>query len=86
MNIIFIAYCYFDIITHPQTIIFAYATTKKGLPKTTTLKSHILFQRTALPDYHALVLGQEHSARGNIERLVEGVDIAQGDVHAVAAE
>ena len=49
---------------------------KQNLPKRATL----------LPDNHALLLWQEHRAVGNTKRLVEGVDIAEGDVYAVAAE
>ena len=39
-----------------------------------------------LPDNHSFIFWQIHRAVGNTKRLVEGVDIAQGDVYAVAAE
>ena len=53
---------------------------------TTPAKQNFPKRATLLPDNYALLLWQEHRAVGNTKRLVEGVNIAEGDVYAVAAE
>ena len=39
-----------------------------------------------LPDHHSLLLWKEYGSVGDAERIVEGLDVAEGRVHAVLAE
>ena len=41
---------------------------------------------TGLPDHHPLLCWKEHGSVGDAEGIVEGLDVAEGRVHAVLAE
>ena len=60
--------------------LFAYYTL---VPEGTGQKFFELF---GLPDNHSLLLWKEHGSVGDAEGIVEGLDVAEGCVHAVLAE
>ena len=60
--------------------IFAYYTL---VPEGTGQK---LFELFGLPDHHSLLCWKEHGSVGDGEGIVEGLDVAEGRVHAVLAE